>query len=99
MASAASAAAAPGDEPTGRLREPVALEDSWLDLEGALGIRAANSSWVGDYGAAGGLKLGVRIAHQFGFYALTRLGVHAVDDRLVTFLSIGTQYWPFPEWS
>lgn len=75
------------------------IETSVLDLEGALGIRAAGSSWPGDYGAAGGLKIGVRIAHQFGVYALTRLGVHTVDERLVTFLSIGVQYWPFPKGS
>lgn len=64
------------------------------ELEAQIGLGALASDWQGDFGAQGLFKVGLRLWEVVGLHALTRLGYAGVDQRLLTFLSIGVQLWP-----
>ncbi len=56
----------------------------------ASGPAAQGSSWRGDAAIAQSLKLGFRFKELIAIDALTRLGYGIVDDRVLTYLSLGT---------
>lgn len=51
------------------------------------------SSWRGDGAIAQTLKLGFRFADLVGIDALTRLGYATVDQRVLTYLSLGATFY------
>jgi hypothetical protein len=60
-----------------------------VDIEGALGPGASASSWRGDGAVLSSMFLGLRFADLISVDALTRLGYGTVDDRMLTYLSLG----------
>ncbi len=58
-------------------------------VEAALGPSAATSTWAGDRSLSTSYLLGVRFADLIAIDALTRLGYANVDDRVLTYLSLG----------
>jgi hypothetical protein len=63
------------------------------DVQLDLGLGGEGSSWRGDGVGFGSLQLGYRFKDLIAPYFLARLGYGAVDQRLVTFLSLGAQVW------
>jgi hypothetical protein len=70
-----------------------ATEARATDFQLALGASALGTDWEGDAAGYGSLKLGFRFVDIVGIYALGRSGYGAVDDRLLTQLSLGAQLW------
>jgi hypothetical protein len=66
-----------------------------LELVGGLG--GALTDWRGDAGVLGFLKTGLRFDRWISLYGLGRLGYGGVDQRLLTFVSLGVQVWPLGE--
>lgn len=60
-----------------------------VELQAATGPNVQGSSWRGDAIVGSALKLGVRFREFFAIDALTRLGYATVDQRMVTYLSLG----------
>jgi len=73
-------AEAPRSEPARR---------SSTEIQIATGPGAFASSWHGDGAVAQSLKLGLRFVDAVSIDALTRLGYGAVDERVLTYLSLG----------
>lgn len=66
-------------------------------LQAAVGPSAVTSTWRGDAGAGASARLGILLFGAFAPDVLTRLVYSTVDDRLLTYLSIGaTAYVPLP---
>lgn len=63
------------------------------DLQLDLGLGGEGSSWRNDGAGFGSLQLGYRFKDIVAPYFLARVGYGAVDQRMVTFLSIGLQAW------
>jgi hypothetical protein len=59
----------------------------------AVGMSGAATQWQGDGAAYGSLKLGYRFEDIVAIYYLGRLGYGGVDERMLTFLSLGAQLW------
>ena len=59
-------------------------------LQVASGPAALASTWRGDAAIAQSLKLGFRFKELIAIDALTRLGYGVIDDRVITYLSLGT---------
>ena len=59
------------------------------EIQVATGPGAQGSTWRGDGALSSSLKLGVRFMDLVAIDALTRLGYAAVDDRVLTYLSLG----------
>lgn len=60
----------------------------------ASGPQVQGSSWRGDASLAQSLKLGVRFKEVIAIDALTRLGYAMVDERMLTYLSLGATVYP-----
>lgn len=63
------------------------------DLQLDVGAGGLASTWRGDGGAFGSLKLGYRFLDLVAPYFLGRLGYAAVDQRMLTLVSLGGQLW------
>ncbi len=63
------------------------------DLQFGWSAGGSKSSWPGDGTVHSSLKLGYRFHDLVGVYLLTRLGYGAVDDRMLTLVSLGGQIW------
>ena len=61
------------------------------ELELAMGAAAAGSDWRGDAAGYGSLRFGFRAWDLLSGYFLGRFGYGAVDQRLLTCLSVGVQ--------
>jgi hypothetical protein len=59
------------------------------EIQGALGGGGMLSSWRGDGGVGSSLRLGYRFGDLVAIDALTRLGYATVDERMITYLSLG----------
>lgn len=59
------------------------------EIQVASGPVANGSSWRGDGSLSQSLKLGLRFKEVIAIDALTRLGYANVDDRVLTYLSLG----------
>lgn len=59
------------------------------EVQVASGPAANGSSWRGDGALMQSLKLGLRFRDVIAVDALTRLGYGTVDDRVLTYLSLG----------
>lgn len=62
---------------------------SATELQVALGPQVQGSSWRTDVAVAQSLKLGVRFADLIAIDALVRIGYGMVDQRMLTYLSLG----------
>jgi hypothetical protein len=60
-----------------------------VELQGELGPGAQASTWAGDRSAYSSLRLALRLADLVAIDALGRLGYANVDDRMLTYLSLG----------
>lgn len=60
------------------------------EVQVASGPVANGSSWRGDGSVSQSLKLGLRFKEMIAIDALTRLGYGTVDDRVLTYLSLGS---------
>jgi len=60
------------------------------EIQVASGPNAQGSSWRGDGALSQSLKLGLRFGDLVSIDALTRLGYATVDDRVVTYISLGS---------
>jgi hypothetical protein len=60
------------------------------EVQVASGPVANASSWRGDGSVSQSLKLGLRFKEFISIDALTRLGYATVDDRVLTYLSLGS---------
>jgi hypothetical protein len=58
-----------------------------------LGLGGEGSSWRADGAGFGSMQLGYRFKDIVAPYFLARIGYGAVDQRMLTFLSIGVQGW------
>jgi hypothetical protein len=63
------------------------------EIQLALGLGGEGSSWRGDGAGFGTLQLSYRFRDLVAPYFLARVGYAAVDQRMLTFLSIGGQIW------
>ena len=63
------------------------------ELQVMLGAAGGSSTWARDPTGYTSFKLGYRWADVFSIYALTRLGYAPVNDRSLTYLSLGAQLW------
>ena len=63
------------------------------DVQLDLGLGGEGSSWRSDGAGFGSLQLGYRFKDIIAPYFLARVGYGAVDQRMVTFLSLGLQAW------
>lgn len=63
------------------------------EIQLALGAAGTGSDWEGDGAAYGTGRLGYRIADLVSIYTLERFGYSAVDQRFLTFLSLGAQVY------
>ena len=70
---------------------PRAAEAGEVQLD--LGLGGEGSSWRSDGAGFGSLQLGYRFKDIVAPYFLARIGYGAVDQRMLTFLSIGVQGW------
>jgi hypothetical protein len=61
-----------------------------VEAQVALGPSVQASSWRGDRSLNASLKVGLRIHRILALDALTRLGYAQVDDRMLTYLSLGS---------
>jgi len=64
-----------------------------VELQLSAGAAGMATDWRGDGGATTTLKIGVRGWDFIAPYFMARLGYAAVDSRLITMLSVGTQLW------
>lgn len=64
------------------------------EAHAVLGLGGVKTEWRGDIGAASFLKLGLRPTPWIALCFLGRLGYGTVDQRMLTFVSIGAQVWP-----
>jgi hypothetical protein len=64
-----------------------------VDLRLAAGLASQGSEWRGDVTGVGQLKLGVRFMKYVGICAEVRVGYGAVDQRMLTGLTLGVQGW------
>lgn len=60
------------------------------EVQVASGPVANGSTWSGDGSLSQSLKLGLRFKEVIAIDALTRLGYASVDERVLTYLSLGT---------
>jgi hypothetical protein len=67
---------------------------SGMGLQMSFGLSAVKSDWRGDAGAGTSLKLGFLPSEYVSMYFLGRLSAATVDERMLTFVSLGAQYWP-----
>lgn len=63
------------------------------EIQLSLGSAGTGSAWEGDGAAYGTGRLGFRIADIVAIYTLERFGYAAVDQRVLTFLSLGAQVY------
>lgn len=63
------------------------------EIQLAIGAAGTGSEWEGDGAAYGTGRLGVRIADLVSIYTLEKFGYSAVDQRFLTFLSLGAQVY------
>jgi hypothetical protein len=63
------------------------------EVQLALGLGGEGSSWRGDGAGFGSLQLSYRFRDLIAPYFLARIGYAAVDQRMLTFLSLGAQVW------
>lgn len=66
-------------------------EEDSTRLVVALGANASKSTWRGDAGAQGALEIGVAPMDWLAIYFLGRLGYGVVDERLMTYISLGAK--------
>lgn len=62
-----------------------------VELQAALGVDVGGSSWSGDALGHGTLLVGLRLFRIVGLFGMARVGYGAVDQRLLTFLTLGLQ--------
>jgi hypothetical protein len=67
------------------------------DVKGQVvaGVTGSLTEWRGDVGGLSSFKLGIKANDYFAIYLLSRLGLGAVDSRMLTLVSAGVQVWPF----
>lgn len=65
-----------------------------MRLEAVVGLGGLKTEWRGDAGAHSILRLGLRPNDYFSVYFQGRLGYGAVDERMLTLVSLGAQLWP-----
>jgi hypothetical protein len=70
---------------------PLASRAASTEIQLGLGPTAYASTWRGDYGAGGTLRLGMRFAHVVGFDFQAWESMASVDTRLNTGLSLGVR--------
>ncbi len=70
------------------LLAPASASASELQL--AVGPQVQTSSWRGDAALGQSLKIGLRFKELIAIDALGRLGYATVDERMLTYLSLGT---------
>src|SRR5262245_58651298 len=63
------------------------------ELQLAVGLSGAGTSWPGDGAGVGSLRLGYRFMDLVGIYFLGKAGYGAIDDRVLLSLSVGAQIW------
>ena len=63
------------------------------EVVGAAGAGGAGSAWEGDAALSSSLRVGWRLKDVVAPTFVGRLGYAAVDDRMLTLLSIGVQGW------
>jgi hypothetical protein len=63
------------------------------EVQVMLGAAGGSSTWARDPTGYTSFKLGYRWADVFAIHALTRLGYAPVNDRSLTYLSLGAQLW------
>lgn len=63
------------------------------DFQLDVGAGGALSTWRGDGTGFGSLKIGYRFLDLIAPYFLVRIGYGAVDERLLTLVSLGAQLW------
>jgi hypothetical protein len=66
-----------------------ASSGSAAEIQVASGPQVQGSSWRGDAALCQSLKLGLRFRELVAIDTLTRLGYAAVDDRVLTYISLG----------
>lgn len=63
------------------------------EVQVMLGAEGGSSTWARDPIGYTSFKLGYRMGDIASIYALTRLGYAPVNDRTLTYLSLGAQVW------
>lgn len=92
-ATSASAAEAPSPESSSAAGDPRAFPRTAIQL--GVGPSGGASTWRGDGGAGGAARLGVLLFGVVAPDVVTRLTYSTVDDRMLTYLSLGaTGYLP-----
>lgn len=64
------------------------------EIQVASGPQVQTSSWRGDASISQSLRLGVRFKEVITIDVLTRLGYGVVDERMLTYLSLGATVYP-----
>ena len=64
------------------------------EIQVASGPQVQGSSWRGDASLSQALKLGMRFEEVVAIDALTRLGYAMVDQRVLTYISLGATLYP-----
>lgn len=70
---------------------PTQAQAAATEIQLALGPTAFASTWRGDFGGGGTLRLGMRFAHVVGFDFQSWETLASVDTRLLTGLSLGVR--------
>lgn len=75
---------------------PARAEDrgSGMALQASVGLSAVKTDWRGDVGAGSSLKLAFLPSEYLSLHFLGRLSAATVDERMLTYVSLGAQYWP-----
>jgi hypothetical protein len=63
------------------------------EIQVASGPQVQSSSWRGDASVGQSLKLGLRFKEIIAIDALTRLGYATVDERVLTYISLGASLY------
>lgn len=83
--------------PAVEVRAPAPPRPRRVELLAALGLSGGGSRWAGDGLGYGAVLLGVRLFRAVAAFGEVRLGYGSVDQRLLTFLSLGLQGgYPIP---
>lgn len=86
------AAPAAPTEPPAPTPQAVPMNRRRVELLAAVGLSAGGSGWSSDALAYASIMLGVRLFRVITPFGMLRLGYANVDQRLLTFLSLGLQF-------
>lgn len=89
---AVAVAAPPAESPPAVIEsQPTRVQRRRVELLAAVGAAVGGTSWTGDPLGYGSFTLGLRLFRILTPFGMARVGYGNVDERLLTFLSIGLQ--------